>query len=158
MKWMSAAVVKDPKPGKRVPATVENSAAAHIACPPPYGNIDESAGDGSRSIRLTSPVNAAHVSPSSLCKVRLSDAVSPTRISSNVLFSIISFMRTAPRECRKPDPRQAIDGCLRTAEGEADAGLLLQATPAAAVSGRDRVRKAIGRADCAQGRPRPGDG
>src|SRR6266511_884943 len=50
MKWMSAAVVKDPKPGKRVPATVENSAAAHIACPPPYGNIDESAGDGSRSI------------------------------------------------------------------------------------------------------------
>jgi hypothetical protein len=43
------------------------------------------------------------------------------------LFSIISFMRTAPREWRRPDPRQAIDGCLRTAEGEADTGLLLQA-------------------------------
>jgi len=38
-------------------------------------------------------------------------------------------MRTAPREWRRPDPGQAIDGCLRTAEGEADAALLLQATP-----------------------------
>src|SRR5512132_4347026 len=152
---MSAAVVKDPKPGKRVPATVENSAAAHSACPPPYGNIDESAGAGSRSIRLTSPVNAAHVSPSSLCKVRLSDAVSPTRISSNVLFSIISFMRTAPREWRRPDPRQAIDGCLRRTR--LTPACFCRLRPQQRFPVDDRVWKTIGRADCAQLRPRPGE-
>lgn len=38
------------------------------------------------------------------------DSAMPSRRhgSSNVLFSIISFMRTAPREWRRPDPRQAI--------------------------------------------------
>src|SRR5512132_3484941 len=74
---------------------VENSAPAHIAWPAPYGNIDESTDEGSRSIRLRSPVTAAQVSTSSLRKARTIDAVSPTRISSKVLFSIISITRTA---------------------------------------------------------------
>src|SRR5512132_2753710 len=107
MNRMSAARVIEPSPGNRVPAIVENTADAQAACPAPYANIEESTDDGSRSMRLRSPVTTAQVSTSSARNALTIDTVSPTLISSKVLFSIISVMAADPPQQRHETFRRA---------------------------------------------------
>ncbi len=66
MRWAT-----EPNPGRCVPASEANKAADQPVWPPPWPNIEVSAGPGSRSIRLKLPVMIPSASTPSRSSARV---------------------------------------------------------------------------------------
>ena len=80
-----------PGPGSCVPSTVEISAPLHMPCATTLWNMSLLAKASSRCVGLMSPDMIANSSMSLWVSVRTRLAVSPSLISSNVLFSMRSI-------------------------------------------------------------------